>query len=142
MKKYWPLGTCQIPLIVSLYLMYDSVRSRPSIKILPLTSLTVSPGRPTRRFTNVPPSPHCCSAFGGVLNTMMSPRDGLEKSRQMRQASTRSEKCARQPGLVGDCAQCSVGSIDEDGIRYGLTTHCLSASTIRIAPTIVTAQSI
>ena len=58
----------------------------------------------------------------------------------MRHASTRSEKCASQPGPGR--AQCSVGSIDEDGIRYGLTIHCLSASTIRIAPMIVTAQSI
>ena len=33
------------------------------------------------------------------------------------------------PGL----AQWSVGSIDEDGIRYGLTTQALIASTIAIA---------
>ena len=60
-------------------------------------------------------------------------------------ASTRSEPlkkppAASQPGA--GFAQCSVGSIDDDGIRYGLTTHCLSASTIAIAPTIVTSQSI
>ena len=55
-------------------------------------------------------------------------------------ASTRSEKRASQP-LPGR-AQCSVGSIDDDGIRYGLTTHALIASTIAIAPTIVTIQSI
>jgi hypothetical protein len=29
-----------------------------------------------------------------------------------------------------------------DGIRYGFTTHALIASTIAIAPTIVTSQSI
>src|SRR5436190_18897990 len=54
-------------------------------------------------------------------------------------ASTRSEKRAwhSDPGL----AQCSVGSIDDDGIRYGFTTHALIASTIAIAPTIVTIQS-
>src|SRR5262245_23013943 len=55
-------------------------------------------------------------------------------------ASTRSDQCASQPcpGL----AQCRVGSIDEEGIRYGLITHALIASTIAIAPMIVTAQSI
>ena len=55
-------------------------------------------------------------------------------------ASTRSEKRASQP-LAG-FAQCSVGSIDEDGIRYGFTTQALIASTIAIAPAIVTIQSI
>src|SRR6185436_13291173 len=57
-----------------------------------------------------------------------------------RLARTRSEKRASQP-LPGR-AQCSVGSIDDDGIRYGLITHALIASTIAIAPTIVTIQSI
>ena len=38
-------------------------------------------------------------------------------------------------------AQWSVGSIEDDGIRYGLTTHALIASTIATAPTIVTIQS-
>src|SRR5436190_11182500 len=55
-------------------------------------------------------------------------------------ASTRSEKRARHP-LPG-FAQCSVGSIDDDGIRYGFTTHALIARTIATAPMIVTAQSI
>src|SRR5215468_7113248 len=55
-------------------------------------------------------------------------------------ASTRSEKRASQP--AAGLAQWSVGSIDDDGIRYGLTTHSLIASTIAIAPTIVTTQSI
>ena len=54
-------------------------------------------------------------------------------------ASTRSLKRASQPGA--GLAQCSVGSIDDDGIRYGLTTHALSANTIRIAPAIVSTQS-
>ena len=54
-------------------------------------------------------------------------------------ASTRSEKRASQP-LPGR-AQCSVGSIEDDGIRYGFTTYALIASTIAIAPTIVTIQS-
>ena len=54
-------------------------------------------------------------------------------------ASTRSENRASQPGAGR--AQWSVGSIDEDGIRYGLTTHALIASTIATAPTIVTIQS-
>src|SRR3989442_4411487 len=55
-------------------------------------------------------------------------------------ASTRSEKCASQP-LPGR-AQWSVGSIDDDGIRYGLITQALIARTIATAPTIVTTQSI
>src|SRR5919198_759544 len=49
-----------------------------------------------------------------------------------RLASTRSEKRARQPGPGR--AQWSVGSIDDDGMRYGLTTHCLIARTIATAP--------
>src|SRR2546426_12492490 len=55
-------------------------------------------------------------------------------------ASTRSEVLDSQP--VPGRAQCSVGSIDDDGIRYGFTTHALIASTIAIAPAIVTIQSI
>src|SRR5437763_1621759 len=57
-----------------------------------------------------------------------------------RLASTRSERRASQPWPGR--AQWRVGSIDEDGIRYGLITHCLIASTIRIAPAMVTIQSI
>src|ERR671910_747395 len=55
-------------------------------------------------------------------------------------ARTRSDQLASQP--LASFAQCSVGSIDEDGIRYGLTTHALIASTIATAPAIVTIQSI
>src|SRR5215218_10755660 len=55
-------------------------------------------------------------------------------------ASTRSENRAVQPSAAP--AQWSVGSIDEDGIRYGFTTQALIASTIATAPTIVTTQSI
>src|ERR1044072_3033804 len=55
-------------------------------------------------------------------------------------ASTRSESLASQPWPGR--AQCSVGSIELDGIRYGLTTHALIASTIAIAPAMVTIQSI
>src|SRR3989442_1045074 len=55
-------------------------------------------------------------------------------------ASTQSENRARQQ-LHGR-AQWSVGSIDDEGIRYGFTTHALIASTIATAPMIVTAQSI
>src|SRR4029079_733384 len=55
-------------------------------------------------------------------------------------ASTRSEKRASQP--FAGRAQWSVGSIDDDGIRYGVTTQAVIASTIAIAPTIVTTQSI
>src|SRR6266568_440124 len=60
----------------------------------------------------------------------------------MRQASTRSDVLASHPAPDGPPrAQCSVGSIEEDGIRYGLTIHCLIASTIATAPAIVTTQS-
>src|SRR6266550_8219944 len=55
-------------------------------------------------------------------------------------ASTRSENFARQP--AAGRAQCNDGSIDEDGMRYGLTTHALIASTAPTATTIVTTQSI
>src|SRR5213596_4409835 len=55
-------------------------------------------------------------------------------------ASTRSDVDASQP--CSGLAQCSVGSIDDDGMRYGLTTHALIARTIATAPTIVTTQSI
>src|SRR5918996_778078 len=55
-------------------------------------------------------------------------------------ASTRSEVLASQ--LCAGRAQCKVGSIEEDGIRYGFTTQALIASTIATAPTIVTSQSI
>src|SRR5262245_33543532 len=54
-------------------------------------------------------------------------------------ASTRSEKRASHP--AAGRAQCRVGSIDEEGIRYGLTTQALIARTIATAPTIVTIQS-
>src|SRR5579884_650607 len=54
-------------------------------------------------------------------------------------ASTRSLKLAMQP--FAGRAQCSVGSIDDDGIRYGLTTHAFSASTISTAPPMVRTQS-
>src|SRR5918994_3725387 len=54
-------------------------------------------------------------------------------------ASTRSEKPAWQPGCGS--AQCSVGSMDGDGMRYGFTTQALIASTAPTATTIVTVQS-
>jgi hypothetical protein len=38
-------------------------------------------------------------------------------------------------------AQCNVGSIDGEGIRYGLTIHAFTAITIATAPTIVSTQS-
>src|SRR3954471_13193764 len=54
-------------------------------------------------------------------------------------ASTGAEKPAvhSDPGL----AQWSVGSIEDDGIRYGLMIHALIARTIAMAPAIVTIQS-
>src|SRR5436309_10105422 len=56
-----------------------------------------------------------------------------------RLASTRSDRRASQPCSP---AQWRVGSIDDDGIRYGFTTHCLIAKTIATAPAMVTIQSI
>src|SRR5215475_1300997 len=93
------------------------------------------------RFTNVPPSPHLMAASLGVLKTTMSLRDGEWKWRQMRHASTRSLESPRQPTATGPFAQFSVGSIDDDGMRYGLTTQSLSANTMRIAPAMVRIQS-
>src|ERR671936_70461 len=57
-----------------------------------------------------------------------------------RSASTRSDVLASHPWPGR--AQWSVGSIDDDGIRYGFTTHALIARTIATAPAIVTTQSI
>src|SRR3954452_18014964 len=111
------------------------------MKIVPLRSLTVSTGRPMSRLTNVPLALQAASAAAvGVLKTMISPRRGFRKWEMKRFASTRSESrdSHRAPGL----AQCSVGSMDDDGIRYGFTTHALIASTIAIAPAMVTIQSI
>src|SRR5215467_3824704 len=80
------------------------------------SSRTVSPGRPITRFTKTPPSPHLSAASSGVLKTTMSPRDGLPRRRQTRQASTRSFVSPRQPGPVGPFEQLSVGSIAELGV--------------------------
>ena len=71
---------------------------------------------------------------------MISPRFGIaevvdEAVREHAVAEVR--LAAAAPGR----AQCSVGSIDDDGMRYGLTTHALSANTITIAPAIVKTQS-
>src|SRR5437764_4348562 len=83
----------------------------------PLSSRTVSPGRPMTRFTNVPPSPHLSAASLGVLKTTMSPRDGEPKSRQIRHARRRSLALPWQPGFASPFAQFSVGSMDDDGMR-------------------------
>ena len=56
-----------------------------------------------------------------------------------RLASTRSEESDSHPG--SGAAQWSVGSMDDDGIRYGLTTHALIARTAATAIAIVTTQS-
>src|SRR5262249_46006828 len=106
-----------------------------------LSSFRDSPGRPTRRLTNVPASPQIAwTLFGvGVLKTITSPRDGSETVRQIRHASTRSLESPRHPSP--GFAQLRYGSIEDDGIRYGLTTQCLSPRTMRIAPAIVRIQS-
>lgn len=54
-------------------------------------------------------------------------------------ARTLSSKRASQPTLGR--AQWSVGSIEDDGILYGLTTYALTRRTIAMAAMIVTAQS-
>ena len=56
-----------------------------------------------------------------------------------RLASTRSDASAWHP--TSGAAQCSVGSIEEDGMRYGLTTQALIASTATTAIAIVSTQS-
>ena len=81
-----------------------------------------------------------CRASGGVLKTTMSPRVGIAEvvDEAVREHAVGEARLAARAGR----AQWSVGSIDEDGMRYGFTTHALIASTIAIAPTIVTTQSI
>src|SRR3954469_21237787 len=54
-------------------------------------------------------------------------------------ARMRSELSASQFG--SGAAQWSVGSIDAEGIREGVTTHALTANTLNTATTIVTSQS-
>ena len=54
-------------------------------------------------------------------------------------ARIRSELEASHPS--SGRAQCSVGSIDDVGIRYGLTIHAFTPITIATAPTIVSTQS-
>src|SRR5579872_3000558 len=107
----------------------------------PLRSVTVSPGRPISRLTKVvPPSPAShFDADGGVVKTTICPRFGLSKSYASRLTSTRSLDDPRHhsPGL----AQCSVGSIDDDGMRYGFAISASKTRTNAIATTIVTTQS-
>src|SRR5437868_1631262 len=51
----------------------------------------------------------------------------------------RSEKCAWH--AAAGCAQCSVGSIDAEGIRYGFAISASKASTKPMASAIVIVQS-
>src|SRR5579862_8863 len=98
-------------------------------RMLPcLSSCTISFGSPITRFTNVPPSPQSVLAVAGVLKTTMSPRDGPPKRRQMRHASTRSLESPRHPGP--GFAQFNAGSVEDEGIRYGLTTKTLRRTTM------------
>src|SRR5512134_1801077 len=92
------------------------------------------------RFTNVPLALQRRCAAGGVSNTTTSPRSGSRKRKMKRFARTRSEELARQPSA--GAAQCSVGSIEEVGIRYGFTTQAFTARTIPTATARVTTQSI
>ena len=100
-----------------------------------------SPGSPTSRFTKSPPAPHrSCAARRGVEDDDVAAVRGAEVVAEAagEHAVGEARRAAGAPGR----AQCSVGSIDDDGIRYGFTTHALIASTIATAPTIVTIQSI
>ena len=102
----------------------------------------MSPGRPISRLTKTPPVAAGLSGRRRRVEdddvaALGAPRSRNRSGRRARGRRTRRLAAERRAG-----AQCSVGSIELDGIRYGLTTHCLIASTIRIAPTIVTSQSI
>ena len=92
------------------------------------------------RFTKTPPEPHAVSAALGHVedDDLAAVRVAEVVDEPVREHAVGE---AREAAATRRCAQCSVGSIDDDGIRYGLTTHALIASTIAIAPTIVTIQS-
>jgi hypothetical protein len=73
------------------------------------------------------------------VNTTMSPRRGPWSRYASRAAITRSDLAARHPSAGR--AQCSVGSIDADGMRYGFATSASKTSTNRTARSSVTVQS-
>ena len=114
----------------------------PLIEMKPSFSVTVSVGSPISRFTKVvPPSraPHR-AAVAGALKTTISPRRGDSKSYWRRSAITRSSNEAKQPGP--GVAQCSVGSMDADGMRYGFATFASKIRMNKHAAIRVTTQSI
>src|SRR4026209_2503481 len=93
------------------------------------------------RLTNVVtplPSPHL-SAPPGAVKTTTCPRSGLRKRYARRLAMTRSANRPSQnaPGL----AQWRVGSIDPEGMRYGLATSAWNARTTAMATKMVASQS-
>src|SRR6266702_7431434 len=73
MKKYPPRGTCHVSCRPPPRpgLMYGSLMTRPLTESTFCLYVTVSPGSPIRRFTNVPLALHAaCAAAVGVLKTM------------------------------------------------------------------------
>src|SRR5581483_1014405 len=78
-------------------------------------------------------------AVGGDLKTTIWPRVGSPKRYARRLAMTRSSYEPSQS--AAGFAQCSVGSIEADGMRYGFATSASKTSTSSPATAIVTAQS-
>ena len=85
------------------------------------------------RFTKVPPAPQASSALCRSVedDDVAAVRVAEVVDEAVREDGSSSSR--GQPGCGS--AQCSVCSIDEDGIRYGFTIHALIAST---APTATT----
>ena len=109
---------------------------------MPFRSLTVSPGRPISRLTNVPLALQAASAAAvGVLKTMISPRLRVAEvvDEAVREHAVGEARLAARRRAARSAAS---APSSEDGIRYGFTTQALIASTIAIAPAIVTIQSI
>ena len=120
--------------------MYGSFEPLPVDVDVAVALLPRVAGSPIRRFTNVPPGAAAVSAARRRVEdddvaALRVPEAVAEAAGEHAVGEAR---LAAGPGR----AQCSVGSIELEGIRYGLTTHALIASTITIAPTIVTSQSI
>src|SRR5579884_817240 len=115
---------------------YGSFNGCPFTYKKPLTSETVSPGRPISRLTKVPPTPH---ASFGAWKTTICPRSGSPKRYASRFAITRSLNVPVQFGAGR--AQWSVVSIDAEGTRIGLATSASKTSTNATAAAIVSAHS-
>ena len=92
------------------------------------------------RLTNTPAALQADRTVAGASKTMMSPRFGAWNRYTIRFAITRSETCARQPSA--GFPQCSVGSIEAVGIRYGFATSAWKMRIPNTATQSVSAQSI